>query len=65
LEKKKRQETHSLSSSQINCPFPDCKAVFDTSTKSIRQCTFSECYECRRGFCIACQNHWHPGTFLV
>ncbi|KAI8369107.1 hypothetical protein EDC96DRAFT_606992 [Choanephora cucurbitarum] len=50
---------------KIQCPFEDCKALFDASPELMKQCAFSECYECRRGFCVACQNHWHPGEIKI
>jgi hypothetical protein len=41
---------------------PGCHAVFDVDQECMKKCTFAECYECRRGFCIACQKPWHPGN---
>jgi hypothetical protein len=41
----------------------DCKALFDAEEKDIKQCVFTECYECHRGFCMACQENWHPGNW--
>lgn len=38
-----------------------CHGVFDVDETLLKQCTFTECLECRRGFCIACQKPWHPG----
>lgn len=48
---------------QVECPFGDCKAIFDADVKLTKKCTFAECYECRRGVCTACQSSWHPGIF--
>ncbi|KAI9485628.1 MAG: hypothetical protein EXX96DRAFT_625305 [Benjaminiella poitrasii] len=47
---------------KVNCPFKNCGAIFDADIQYTRTCTFTECYECRRGFCIACQSSWHPGV---
>lgn len=44
---------------------PGCVAIFDVDDSFTRQCAFAECYECHRGFCVACQSPWHPGINLV
>ncbi|KAI7902707.1 uncharacterized protein BX663DRAFT_454807 [Cokeromyces recurvatus] len=49
---------------KIYCPFKECGAVFDADIQYTKTCTFTECYECHRGFCIACQTAWHPGIFF-
>ncbi|KAL9546326.1 hypothetical protein MBANPS3_006713 [Mucor bainieri] len=50
---------------KVECPFDDCRAVFDADIKLIKKCTFAECYECRRGVCTACQSPWHPGVIKI
>lgn len=44
---------------------PNCTGLFDAPDLYTRQCTFVECYECLRGFCVACQSPWHPGSVCV
>lgn len=39
----------------------DCQAVFDVDFDHTKECAFTECHECHRGFCITCQTFWHPG----
>lgn len=41
----------------------DCSAVFDVDMDHTKQCAFTECHECHRGFCITCQTSWHPGNY--
>lgn len=43
----------------------NCNGVFDVDEVLTRRCTFSECYECHRGFCLACQKAWHPGKAFL
>ncbi|KAI9340962.1 hypothetical protein BD770DRAFT_414929 [Pilaira anomala] len=50
---------------KVTCPMDDCKAIFDANIKDVKQCTFTECYECHRGFCMACQEKWHPGVIKI
>ncbi|GAN08331.1 uncharacterized LOC100381983 [Mucor ambiguus] len=50
---------------KVECPFGNCRAVFDADIKLTRKCTFAECYECRRGVCTACQSPWHPGVIKI
>ncbi|KAI8890042.1 hypothetical protein K501DRAFT_237726 [Backusella circina FSU 941] len=50
---------------KVTCPFENCKAIFDADTELTKQCTFTECYECHRGFCMACINKWHPGEIRI
>ncbi|KAF1801813.1 hypothetical protein V8B55DRAFT_1326639 [Mucor lusitanicus] len=50
---------------KVECPFGDCKAIFDADVKLTKKCTFAECYECRRGVCTACQSSWHPGVIKI
>ncbi|KAK4513511.1 uncharacterized protein ATC70_005513 [Mucor velutinosus] len=50
---------------KVECPFGDCKAVFDADIELTKKCTFAECYECRRGVCTACQSPWHPGVIKI
>lgn len=40
---------------------PGCTAVFDAHDTLTRQCRIVDCYQCNRGFCVACQSPWHPG----
>ncbi|KAG2205271.1 hypothetical protein INT47_009536 [Mucor saturninus] len=46
---------------KVSCPMENCHAVFDVDFDYTKQCTFAECHECHRGFCITCQTIWHPG----
>lgn len=41
-----------------------CGAVFDADRALLNHCTFSECYECHKGFCMTCQTPWHTGKFI-
>ncbi|KAI8081250.1 hypothetical protein BDF21DRAFT_382677 [Thamnidium elegans] len=50
---------------KISCPMSGCRAIFEVDEKSLKQCTFTVCYECRRGFCSACQKSWHPGEVRI
>jgi hypothetical protein len=43
----------------------DCGAVFDVDDEYTKCCTFTECIECHRGFCITCQSPWHPGMMIA
>ncbi|KAI8080942.1 hypothetical protein BDF21DRAFT_462614 [Thamnidium elegans] len=47
-------------SNKIYCPMQGCGAVFDAEKALLVHCTFSECYECHKGFCMTCQTPWHP-----
>lgn len=40
---------------------PDCKGIFDAKDEDIKQCIFTECMSCHKGFCMACQKNWHKG----
>ncbi|KAI8080943.1 hypothetical protein BDF21DRAFT_462615 [Thamnidium elegans] len=57
--------TKTLIENKVRCPKENCKAIFDANIKDIKQCTFTECYECHRGFCMACQEKWHPGVIKI
>lgn len=50
-------------SNKVVCPMEDCNAIFDADKESTKECNFTECYECHRGFCMTCQTAWHPGLF--
>ncbi|GAA5799692.1 hypothetical protein HPULCUR_005109 [Helicostylum pulchrum] len=50
---------------KITCPMENCKAIFDADTKLTKECKFTECYECHRGFCMTCQTAWHPDVIKV
>ncbi|KAL9545112.1 hypothetical protein PS6_008410 [Mucor atramentarius] len=50
---------------KVECPYQDCKAIFDADVKLTKKCTFAECYECRRAVCTACQSPWHPGVIRI
>ncbi|KAI9273207.1 hypothetical protein EDC94DRAFT_580182 [Helicostylum pulchrum] len=47
-------------SNRIYCPVRGCGALFDADRALLNHCTFSECYECHKGFCMTCQTPWHP-----
>ncbi|CAO3655546.1 unnamed protein product [Mucor fragilis] len=57
--------TRTFIENKVECPFEDCKAIFDVDIKLTKTCTFAECYECRRGVCTACQSSWHPGVIKI
>ncbi|KAG2212717.1 hypothetical protein INT47_000694 [Mucor saturninus] len=57
--------TNAYMDNKIQCPMPGCVAMFDVHDSLTRQCTPVECYECHRGFCVACQSPWHPGEIKV
>ncbi|KAI9273538.1 hypothetical protein EDC94DRAFT_595187 [Helicostylum pulchrum] len=50
---------------KVTCPLSGCRAIFEVDEKNLKQCTFTVCYECRRGFCSACQKSWHPGEVRI
>ncbi|GAA5797127.1 hypothetical protein HPULCUR_002506 [Helicostylum pulchrum] len=71
LSKKEAEEwwgaalSRTLIENKVRCPDRNCKAIFDANIKDIKQCTFAECYQCHRGFCMACQEKWHPGVIKI
>ncbi|KAI8973945.1 hypothetical protein BDB01DRAFT_808183 [Pilobolus umbonatus] len=50
---------------RVLCPQVDCSGVFDADINDMKHCIFTECYECHRGFCLACQKSWHPGEIRI
>ncbi|KAI9250598.1 hypothetical protein BY458DRAFT_524511 [Sporodiniella umbellata] len=50
---------------KVTCPFTTCGVSYDIGEEFLKECSFTSCLLCHRGFCTACQKPWHPGEMKV